>query len=52
VLEAVGSQIGFSPPLIGTLRDSGKGEEGAAPLWSKTTSVYPYTALGIKALER
>lgn len=51
VLDAVGSQIGFNPPLIGTLRDSQKGEEGGPLSWSKAASVYPYTALGIKALE-
>ncbi len=52
VLDAVGSQMGFNPPLIGTLRDSQKGEEGGPLSWSKAASVYPYTALGIKALER
>jgi hypothetical protein len=44
--------MGFNPPLIGTLRDSQKGEEGGPLSWSKAASVYPYTALGIKALER
>ncbi len=52
MLEAVGSQMGFNPPLISTLRDGGKGEEAGPLSWSKAASVYPYTALGIKALER
>jgi len=52
VLDAVGAQIGLNQPIIGAIREQGmKGEEAA--LWSKSpANIYPYTAFGIKSLER